>query len=321
MAPRGAQLPPLPVICQHLQEIIHAADAARLGTFPTGGGVLVKLPVWAYVPAKIDMGRKGQNSDGTTSNMPVRIDWEGGSVRFLGFGETVEIGWRMVGLGHDESGSASVGISADTGVRIVSPPAGIVSPEWVPIRSQRLFDARVRAVVTSGHTGRWNLISGMEGYTRHRLVTTNYAVAHELGGAADADFSAVLDDIAVDELVSELLFGERNDSAVSRMIDRALEPAKFYRVDPLRYFAIAIRARAEEAIRRKIGDPKVGPKVRRVMAISGATSVEELIEAYRLLHPNDSLAHKRAIAALTAGPTVSAHQAIFRDTIVEAGAA
>lgn len=315
---KGGSMPPLESICDDLASMIRAADAQKLGepAVPALGGALVRLPVWVWTAAKINMGRKGTSADGSIPPMPVRLSWQDGSVVFVPLGEKVTIEWRMVGLGHDISGAATVLISVDNGVQIDGLPDAAMPPVVDTILNSRVLGARLRAVMTSGKDARWNLITGLEAYTRHRLSIANYAVAHELGGPSnDHAFSAVLDDISLDALVSELLFGDGTDSSVTRMIDRALEPTKFRGVDPLRYFAVAIRARAEEAVRRRIGDPKVGPKVRRVMQISGAKTIDELLAAYREAFPNDSLAHKRAIAALTAGPEVSAHQAVFRDTV------
>jgi hypothetical protein len=105
------------------------------------------------------------------------------------------------------------------------------------------------------------------------------------------------------------------------MLERGADPLTFRRVDPMHYFAVNIRARAEEAIRRRIGDPKIGPKIRRVQAKVQAETVDELIEAYRLIHPRDALARKRAIAALTAGPEITAHQKMFHDNVTAAAEA
>lgn len=318
MNAKGGSMPPLESICADLAAMIHSTDAALIenSEMPVGGVTLVRLPIWVWTAAKINMGRKGASVDGTSPVMPVRLLWDGGSVLAIPSGEKVSLSWRMVGLGHDESGTASVHISEDNGVHVEGGPDLPLAPVVETILNIRVLASRLRGLINTGKDARWHLITGLEGYTRHRLTIANYAVAHELGGSShDRSFSAVLDDISIDDLVSELLFGDGADSSVTRMIDRALEPTKFRGVDPLRYFAVAIRARAEEAIRRRIGDPKVGPKVRRVMEISGAKSIEELLAAYREAFPNDSLAHKRAIAALTAGPEVSAHQAVFRDTV------
>jgi hypothetical protein len=319
---QGGSMPNLSDICNALESMVHAASADALGTpdLAVGGSVVVKMPAWVWAEAKIDMGRKSFTADGSPALMPVRIDWETGSVFVAESGKTVNLPWRIVGLGHDTRGVARVHVSADMGVRAEGLPG-----EGLTFSADAFFNARkmhafLRGVVVAGKNGRWSLIDGLENYTSYRLSIANYAVAHELRGDRDAGFSAVLDDIALDALVSELLFGDGASSVVTRMIDRALEPTKFQKVDPLRYFAIAIRARAEEAIRRQIGDPKVGPKVRRILAVSGATTLDELLAAYRSAFPKDSLAHKRAVAALTAGPEVSAHQVLFKDEVSGASA-
>lgn len=98
---------------------------------------------------------------------------------------------------------------------------------------------------------------------------------------------------------------EKQTSVLIRMIRlAALTPINRQPLGP--WFATNIPARAEELIRRTIGDPHIGRKVRRVMRAYNPASLDELLEIYRRTHPEDGAGRDRLLAAISAGKTVDA---------------
>jgi hypothetical protein len=309
-------LPRLAAMCDSIAETIAGKAAALIDadSLPTNGAIAT-MPSWAWVLPVIDVGKKGRASDGRRIRMPSRLVWSGGPVIVLAPGVPVELEWHLTCLGHDSHGTVSVLYSEDSGVQTSGSTGSDTPPLWGEFSSPRLAQRLLRGIVNQGVHGRWNLVSSLETFTKKKLIHANTTVAAELGEFAEHAIAAVLDDIAIEELLSEMLYGHGESSVITRMVDRSLLPETFQRVDPMHYFAVGIRARAEEAIRRRIGDPKIGPKIRRVLVRSKATTLDELLIAYKKAHPNDSLAKKRAIAALTAGPEIAAHQRFFHESI------
>lgn len=313
-----SSMPQLSIICSLLGDVITSQSAARLiptiDTLPTSGD-LITAPSWAWTPPRIDVGRKGKTASGELTKMPVRLDWTGGNVFVTARDENPDAPFRFIGLGHDARISSRVLQTEDT---ILARYAGATfgsAPELVHFTSHRQLERNLRGLVKKGSHSRWELVSGLEPFTLRKLTQANGRVAAELGEYRAHAAPKVLDEIAIDGLLADLLYGDGQSSVIIRMLERGTNPLTFMRVDPMHYFAVNIRARAEEAIRRRIGDPKIGPKVRRVQAKVQAETVEELIEAYRLIHPKDALARKRAIAALTAGAEITAHQKMFHDNV------
>lgn len=309
-------LPRLAAMCDSIDETIAgiAADAIAVDGIPVRGAIAV-MPSWAWVVPVIDVGKKGHNADGERIAMPSRLVWTGGPVVVLTPGVPVEIEWHLTCLGHDRRGSLTVLFSEDTGVQTTGVEGIDVTPIGREFSSLRHAQRLLRAIVNEGKDGRWNLVSSLEVFTNKKLIHANSTVAAELGEFADHAIATVLDDIAIEELLTEMLYGQGESSVITRMVDRSLLPETFQSVDPMHYFAVGLRARAEEAIRRRIGDPKIGPKIRRVLMRSKATTLDELLVAYNEAHPQDSLAKKRAIAALTAGPEIAAHQRFFHESM------
>jgi hypothetical protein len=198
---------------------------------------------------------------------------------------------------------------------VTPPPSGMSPPVVTTFATKRQAQRFLNGYIKQGEGARWELLTGLEIFTKNKLNRANTIVAAELAAHTSHSLPSVLDEIAIEDLLAKMLYGENGSSVITRMVDRAIDPKQFRKVDPMHYFATGVRARAEEAIRQRIGDPKIGPKIRRIVAIHKPESMTELLATYRRIYPRDSLAVKRAIAALTAGPEISAHQKMFHDQI------
>ncbi|MHB1973790.1 MAG: hypothetical protein ACYCR4_05810, partial [Acidimicrobiales bacterium] len=92
----------------------------------------------------------------------------------------------------------------------------------------------------------------------------------------------------------------RVSPAIDRLIERTLAPRAFARVDPQRLVMVALRSAAETAIRRRIGDPHIGRKVRTLARSSDVSDPGDLLQRYREHWPEDGAGADRIDAALRA---------------------
>lgn len=335
------------VTAGHAQALLESIDS-----LPNVGTVIV-APNWTDAPPAIDVGRKGKTASGDTVLMPVRLDWQGGNVLVTDRASSPTRVVRIIGLGHDTTietpvleirealssdaeslTSSSVSDMEDTdGADVLhmedrypkSAPIGAstVPPTLVNFASKAHLRRILHGLVNKGNESSWGLVHSLEPFTLLKLNQANAYVAAELGEFREHASATVLDDIDVEDLLTKLLYGDRaaatkdaaKTSVIIRMVERSTDPLTFRRVDPMHYIAVFIRARAEEAVRTRIGDPKIGPKIRRIATKTGAKSIEEVIKNYREKYPNDSLAHRRAYMALTAGVATNANKKLLSDNL------
>lgn len=309
-------------LCSNISAIINGQAAQELldkPERPTVGHV-VTLPSWVWRVPVIDVGRKGRTATGDLLSMPARLVWDGSPVQvFTNDEKSADLGWRVTGLGHDEKGQSGVHLSGDIGVQSAPQSAMELTPDVGAFSTSRGYVKLLTALVENGTAARWEIVNGFESFTRTKLARANSSVAAELGEYHNYAIASVIDEIGLDDLLSQMLYGDGGSSVISRMVDRGLKPDTFNKVDPMHYFSANIRARAEEAVRRRIGDPKVGPKVRRIFIKSNAKNINELLEAYRAAYPRDALAKKRAIAALTSGSDAMVHSKFLYEDSTVAG--
>lgn len=241
------------------------------------------------------------------------ISWKPAPV--VGLGDTVT--WTVVEAGTRYAGSA---------VAMVPEAVG----EWPAAAAPQR--AIAGDVARRGAESEWNLISELEQFVAYALEDRNRFVARELedrvgsepeGWAPSLNHGAV-DAVALETLAGELLYGTADDgsSVIQRMVRRAA--LTNINNQPLgSWFGRNILPRAEEAIRRSIGDPHIGRKVRRIWREVGATNLDELLDAYRRTYPQDRIGRERAIAAISAGKSldsISSSLSLYENPTDEASA-
>jgi hypothetical protein len=291
------------VFCGYLERILAGQSAAEvLDALPDRPrrAALVCLPAWKWLPANIDVGRKGIGARGTSLLLPVRITWKAGEVVTLEPGSH-DLAWKAVGMGHNFSGVQRVTVSSSlTAER--SSDGLVIGP---PI-SGRVLRSRLRELVDDGNEAWWRAREQVEPALLKALRVANSSVSTELH---PNNAYSVLSATDIEVICTEMLFGEdqgpRSASTFGRLIARCLDAKAFVSVDPARYVTVNLRRDAKEAVRRHIGDPRVGPKVRRLHSAGRhgrrPEDIEEFVEAYRDKYPSDRLAYRRAAVALGIG--------------------
>lgn len=262
------------------------------------------LPTWTWLLPKITIGGKTG-----TSEMPVRVDWDGGPLLVLDAEETRYLSWHQIGMGHEARGVATIKVDSSGAATISGTPDAFPAIDFRDIPSPRAFKVLRRKLASAGTDARWQLMQSIEWWARAKLDDANKVVSQDVAELEKRGYvRQVIDPVGLDTLVSKMLVGDdgADDSTISRLVERCLQPDQFQKVDPLHYITVSIRARAEEAVRSAIGDPHTGRKIRRIQEMTKAGSLDELVTAYREHYPKDRLARNRASAALTIGAMAEA---------------
>jgi len=283
--------------CGHLQRVLLAAGQ---DTPVAAGARLVALPAWLWMVPGIDVGRKAHRADGTSMLLPVRITWGSGTHLVALEPGTHRLPWTAVGMGHSSAGELVVEVDA-AGTHVAPPHPDLTPVDLGP------DSAALRDQVTSDATdARWQARMSLERMVTRAVDGALASVSADVLGARGPQM-LVLDPTGRDQVIDQMLLGrDGDDGAVSRLIERSLAPGAFVRVDPLRYLKVDLQRSAEAYVRRAIGDPPIGRKIRRVQRSMPQASIDEVISAYRQLHPGDDLSTGRAARALTASADIMA---------------
>src|SRR5699024_2336887 len=148
----------------------------------------------------------------------------------------------------------------------------------------------------AGELARWELLTCLEDFAHRQVPTVATSIFREV---ADVDETqpapALLDTQQLEVVVTEVIYGTSGaDSRILRSLDRCLDPATTRKVDPIRYLTTQVRRDLADQVRVAIGDPQVGPRVRRVARSLGTgAGLEQIISRYNDLHPSDRVSTTR----------------------------
>lgn len=316
--------PGLSAVCGWLEKIIHGRAAEAIleaaETIPENSGIAV-LPVWAWRTPLIAVGRKGRAfGTGDQLLMPIRTVWDRDAVVLVdAAAPSVDISYRSKGMGHTSAGQTKLVVRPGYGV-VVSPEEipSLADPVFVGSGSRRRIIAALEGIAEAGRTARWSLLMDIEPRLRKQIDKTHAWVCHEISLTTGND-QALLDQVGREEMLNSMLLGDPSDKrrcSVDRLIDLCLGPDTFLKVDPLKYMATHLKRDAEQELRNRIGDPHIGPKVRKVARLHPRASIDQLIEEYRKIYPKDRLARDRTEAALSVSPDAMARTTqLFPDTM------
>lgn len=297
-------------LCWRLGRMVIGRAAAGLAPCRPAGAVVV--PVWVWLRPNMDMGRKGAGL------VPVRVAYgdDDCPVVLVPPGGVVEVPWRAIGAGWDLSGSVLV-TAGDVAGLPVMPPYGRV-PTSVPITVVApVLDvlALLSRLVKDGELARWELLEDFTVMARKYIWRSRSGVMHavECGEMVERGRMRLVRG-EVDAMADEIVVRGDGLSRADRLLGHCLLPTTFAKVDPLRYVAVGLRVAAHQAVRRHIGDPQVGPEVRRIadaLALPRhreptAEEVNLVVKAYGAAHAKARLGRNRAVKALEArtGATV-----------------
>lgn len=248
----------------------------------------------------------------------VYLAWSDGTVVALPTGSSRTVTWTIVEHGARITGdtviTATVGgeITVDGGY-----PEHAQPPVVHNALGARGHDRALNRLTKQSTNAEWELLHDLERYVLFSLERANSRVARELDGDVEvpqhSDFfaDAVVDRITLDRLSGSLLFGTVGHADTTSVMRRLILRCATTPINqqPLAsYLGTNIFSACEEAVRREIGDPHIGRKIRRLHRATGSTSVAELVAQYNAQNPtSEDIGPKRVIAALSAGRAVEAN--------------
>lgn len=318
--------PSLEVLCSRLERILHGQAAQAIleaGQLPERAG-LVTLPAWSWMHPLIDVGRKDKaHGTGERMLMPVRNDWETPMVVLVAE-DAVPVSYRTRGMGHATAGqSRLVRRPGQAPVNAVTALPSLAEPVFVGAGITSRIGAQLNKLVADGKAAHWEVVQGLEPKLRTAVYQAHASVSYEIGNSTGV-VEPMLDELGLEQIVDTMMYGELQDeddetgervkgkpSAIFRLIELCLGPECFLRVDPLKYMTKHMRRDAEAQIRRKIGDPHIGPKVREIARRYPRAEIADIVEAYRKVYPKDRLSLPRARAALSVSPSASARSTML----------
>lgn len=273
-------------------------------------------PLRAFV-TRVAWGHAAENTDGDAKTVLVALPHNGDFGRgqaYLTWEPAITVApgtpvsWTAVEGNGDEQETFGGTFTVD--------PAGVVTGDY-PDGAVPPALATKSDLEADGRLARFELAEALERAVNEALAQRNRYIARELEGrlgqtpegwGTSLNHGAA-DAVALENLATELLWGssfarrDQKDSVVLRMIHKAATTS--INNQPLgSWFSVNLSARAEEAIRRHIGDPHIGRKVRRLAREMSPMSIDHLLELYRRAHPRDNVGRERIIAALSAGKTI-----------------
>lgn len=319
-----ARHPGLELVCTRLEAVMHGRAAEDLlrdvRSIPERAGIVI-LPAWSWERPLIDVGRKDKAFASAEARagkaaarllMPVRNDWSAPMVRLVA-GASVPVTYRTLGMGHQMAGQSRLVTRPGSPVvaRVEDLPS-LAEPVFVGESTRARVTHELRRLVEAGNTARWELIHSIEPKLAQQLHVAHSAVSHEIGQTS-GNVVPMLDAQGLEQVQNLMMFGEWDEESgkdkpgsVFRLIELCLAPDCFVKVDPLKYMVKHLRRDAETEIRRKIGDPHIGPKVRAVALKHPRAEVAVIVEEYRKIYPKDRLSVTRAEAALSVRPDAMA---------------
>lgn len=312
--------PTLEVLCGRLERILVGQAAEVLledvDALPAFGGVAV-LPSWTWLRPLIDLGRKDKEyGTGAGLLMPVRTEWSSGPVAVVG-AEPATVTCRTVGMGHGFAGQAR--IISRAGYDLTAVPAqapSMAEPLVTGFGPSRMIAASLRTLVEEGKSARWEIIRELEPRVLQTIHKAHSAVSHEIG-LSTGIVQPMLDETGLEEVLALMMYGHIDETgnerpgSVFRLLKLCQSPTAFVKVDPLRYIAKHLRRDAESTIRKKLGDPHIGPKIREIARRFPNTDISVVVAQYRKVYPKDRLSITRAHEALSVAPDVMAQSVML----------
>lgn len=268
--------------------VASAAAAVEVDRLPDGPFHFVAAPMWLWRVSAVPVAGKDRSADGSRLLMPVRVAHDGPVLMPVTEAVTVTV--------------AGAGLGLQVRDRVVLDPAVRDHGTWLYCPGAHAAGAVLDGIVEDGVAARWEAAMWAE-----KLVRQAVRRAHAQLSASvhDGPFVPLLDECALEEVETEVTFGAASGlvSPLNRLLERALQPGTFAKVDPLRYLAYNLTRDAFLVVARRVDDPKAGPAIREMHRQLGDVPVEEFVDRYRRRYLR-GLSLETVQRALTTGSTL-----------------
>ena len=293
-----------PTFSSHLCTLLDRmswAHAAAAQDRPSRPVRVHALPPTMWIrPARGTGGAKAA-ADGV---LPAAITWHSGPIHLTGAEESPSTGWEVDAAGTTRSGSTTLA----PGDRRDGRPEGRMWPvHYAPAVSPRTAGRALDDLQEAGELARWQLLAHLEDFAHRQVPTVATSIFREIADVDETELApALLDAQQLEAVVTDVVYGTSGaDSRILRSLDRCLDPATTRKVDPIRYLTTQVRRDLADQVRVAIGDPQVGPRIRRIArGLGTGASLEAIIDRYNQVHSSDRISTTRAIRALTVAPSI-----------------
>lgn len=282
--------PELDILCARLERIWWGRSAQKARG--TGNRTITRLPMFTWHGSSGTVGRKDRGNHGPL-DMPYRMEWNCDGVILSSNMRSPKHHWSCTGPGYKDHGT-SYGIS-----------------EFFSTESA--VEAHLDELVFDGQLARWEIHDWIEPRVVREMRDAHHRVSAEIADSTNTEPAVWLDALSLESLVSRLMFGtsatddtQEVRGSIDRLINLCLGEQKFHRVDPMRYVTSHVRRDAEQMVRKSIGDPRAGSKIRRLTNTLKPRSLDELISAYRKTWPKDEVGPQSIANALLLTPDATA---------------
>ncbi len=308
--------------CRSLSLVLSGQAAERLlaaDAVPEHCGIVL-LPNWLWSDS-LQVGRKSMARGGGTLLLPVRVNWSSGPVVLVADSSSATQDWEAHGPKFDAEGRTTVTCSSTmtawdpSQLDDMDTPPGAVVCGTMP-RDQAV--RHLRELAERGQLARWEAIETIRVWVERSVRHQHSWMSAEVTGR---DATPLLDYTALDRVADRILLGVPGDTTAPeamRMVEQSLQPTAYVRAEPTLWLRTAIRRAVQQELRREIGDPNAGPRIRSVargLGVTGAASEQDVLRvvtACREQYPNERIGAVRVRNALTAGPILEA-DALFVD--------
>ena len=274
--------------------IVGDAAAKLAASAPADSGYVVVLPVFHWVQAAVNVGRKDRGPSGERLPMPLRVDYADGPVQFV----TTSRHQAVHGVG--------LGLTVDQ-VVTVDPRQQDVGA-WFFTSCHESAQETLGRLVEAGERARWEALMQAEPLALAAVKHAEYALSCSVFG--DRTSRHLVDAESLLAISHALVFGVCND-------DKTVSPGCFRGVDPLRYLWKNLVRDADPLLRAKVDDPRFGSLVRRVSRDIGSVDPQAVHSAIQEMTDRRSLPSVNVVRlALTTGSIPEAETVPFRDVDV-----
>ena len=288
-------------LCDRLELMAWGEAAAGLiDDIPHAPCAVVYLPPFVWGTPTRRTGRKSKNyRDGSELLLPARVTWSTPSVFLLRDGESAEVTWETEGLvGLPDSGTITLtAVSTDEGAERFSQPfVNIPTTHAIRVKTRPSVRRTLNDTVAGGRHAMWEVLQTLEQNLEWGFRKALASVTAEIG----ADLQP-LDSVTVEGIQNEILYGQSGDrdSLALALVRRCLAAEPFSQVDPQMYIRRWAFSTSESAIRRKIGDPHIGRRIRAVAREINSDDPDEVVAEFSRRNPDLHVGRKRVADALS----------------------
>lgn len=291
----GEQHPGNYQVCGHLENLWWAKSAQEIleEGLPDDAVGLAFLPMWDWDYSLVEVGRKGRAGTGGQLLFPVRRDYDTNPIVVVTQDMLAhKVSHNAVGMGHEATGEQIIKFApGQSSIAYPRPQNGEVGETLGTIRVGRgtaleLASALQETVSKAETDHLWLGILPILARATKKIVIRNQHVFTLEANALGAKNTMILDPIAMDIVVDNMIYGEEGNrgtgkkSVSQKLIDSLIDPAKTTKVDPKRYIAQFLQRESYRAVQRALGDPDQGPKIRAFAREQALTDYGVIAQTY-----------------------------------------